>query len=134
MPGQVFTYETVVKETHLDSFGHMNHARYLEVFEDARWDFITRNGYGLEKIRETGLGPTILEARVRYRRELVARQRIRVETQCVSYERKIARISQRMIDEKGEECCTAEILIGLLDLGARRLVAPTEEWKRAIGL
>jgi len=134
MAGRTFTYETVVRESQLDSFGHLNHARYLEIFEDARWDLITANGYGLDKVRDTRQGPTILQVQVRYRRELLARQRIRVETQCLGYERKVARIEQRILDERGEVCCSAEILIGLLDLQARKLILPTEDWKHAIGL
>ena len=134
MAGRKFTYETVVTETQLDAFGHMNHARYLEVFEDARWDLITRAGYDLPRIQSSGLGPTILEVSVRYRKELRARQKIKVETQCVSYKGKIGRLSQRMLDEKGLECCTAEIVIALFDIHARKLVPPTPEWKRAIGL
>ncbi len=134
MAGRTFTYETTVRESQLDSFGHLNHARYLEIFEDARWDLITANGYGLDKVRDTRQGPTILQVQVRYRRELLARQKIRVVTQCLAYERKVARIAQRILDEQGEECCSAEILIGLLDLQARKLIPPTEDWKRAIGL
>jgi acyl-CoA thioester hydrolase len=134
MPGRKYTYETIVRETHLDAFGHMNHARYLEVFEDARWDLISRNGYDLRKIEAIGLGPIILEVRVRYRRELRARQSITVETQCLSYEGKIGRIAQRMLDQDGRECCTAEVVVGLFDIRARRLVPPTPDWKRAVGL
>lgn len=134
MTGETFVYETVVKETQLDSFGHLNNARYLEILEDARWEFISRNGYGLERVKETGLGPTILEVRIRFRKELLARQKIRVESRCVSYEGRIGRLEQRVLDEAGEECCTAEYVIGLLDLRARKLVPPTEEWKRAVGI
>jgi acyl-CoA thioester hydrolase len=134
MDGKVFTYETVVRETQLDAFGHMNHARYLEVFEDARWDLINRAGYGLERIEATGLGPVILEVRVRYRRELRAGQKIRVRTRCVGYAGKIGHLEQRMLDGEGAEACTAEILIGLWDVKARRLVPPTREWLRAIGV
>jgi acyl-CoA thioester hydrolase len=134
MTGKVFTYDTAVRETQLDAFGHMNHARYLEVFEDARWDLINRAGYGLARIEEIGLGPVILEVRVRYRRELRAGQKIRVETRCVEYPGKIGQLEQRMIDESGAEACTAQILIGLWDVKARRLVAPTGEWLRAIGI
>ena len=134
MVGRKFVYETVVRETQLDSFGHLNHAHYLGMFEDARWELITGNGYGLEKIRQTRLGPTILEARIRYKRELRARQKIRIETQCVSYERKIGRLVQKMINAEGEECCVAEFVIGLFDVDARKLVLPTADWKKAVGV
>ena len=50
MPGTVHEYELLIHEAHLDTFGHVNNAKYLEVLEEARWDFITRNGYGLDEV------------------------------------------------------------------------------------
>ena len=46
------TFEFVVQETHLDSFGHMNNAVYLEIFENARWDFIHNRGFGYKHIQQ----------------------------------------------------------------------------------
>ena len=50
-----------ISEAHLDSFGHLNHARYFELFEQARWDIITERGFGIETINRTKTGPVILE-------------------------------------------------------------------------
>src|SRR5579864_8644527 len=36
-----------IGESQLDSFGHLNNARYLELFEQARWDVITERGSAL---------------------------------------------------------------------------------------
>jgi acyl-CoA thioesterase FadM len=55
----------VISESHLDSFGHLNNARYLELFEQARWDLITERGFGLDTIRRTRTGPTILEVEMK---------------------------------------------------------------------
>lgn len=35
MNAKIFTYPMLIKESHLDSFGHMNNATYLELFENA---------------------------------------------------------------------------------------------------
>ena len=50
MDSTIFSYPLIIKEMDLDTFGHVNNARYLTLFEDARWDLITKNGYGLKKI------------------------------------------------------------------------------------
>ena len=42
---KVFEKSIVISEAHLDSFGHLNNARYLELFEQARWDLITEGGF-----------------------------------------------------------------------------------------
>lgn len=59
-----------ILEGHLDTFGHVNNASYLEILEEARWDLITRNGYGLDAVRRLGIGPVVLEAHLRFVREL----------------------------------------------------------------
>ena len=50
-----YTHEktTVISEAHLDSFGHVNNARYFELLEQARWDLITERGFGIDTIRST---------------------------------------------------------------------------------
>lgn len=132
MSAKIFFYPTVVKEIYLDLFGHMNNAMYLTLFEEARWDLITKNGYGLEKILESGLGPTILAINLKFSKELRAREEIMIESRMVSYEKKIGKMLQQMI-RSGEVCCTAEITYGLFSLKERKLVLPTPEWLKGVG-
>ncbi|HVV69470.1 MAG TPA: acyl-CoA thioesterase [Patescibacteria group bacterium] len=133
MNSKAFSYPIIIKESNLDTFGHVNNAAYLTLFEDARWDLITQNGYGLNKIKETGLGPVVLEMKLRFVKEIRLREAIVIETQMLSYEQKIGRLMQTML-RAGEVCCSAEMLIGLFDLEQRKLVLPTDEWLKAIGL
>ncbi len=128
-----FTYNFAVLERHLDTFGHMNHATYLQIFEEARWEFITERGYGLDKITETQIGPTILDANIRYKRELRLRERVTIQSICPEYRGKIGKVYQRMLKENGEEAATLEITVGLFDMRARRLVVATKEWLHALG-
>lgn len=129
---KAFSYPVVIKETYLDTFGHMNNAMYLTLFEEARWDLITGNGYGLEKIIATGLGPTVLEIKLNYLKEIRLREEIIIETQLLSYEEKIGKLMQKMI-KSGTICCTAELVFGLFSLKERKLVLPTAEWLNAVG-
>ena len=39
-----------------------------------------------------------------------------------------------MTREDGTTVCSAEFVIGLFDLNARKLVKPTPEWLRAVGV
>lgn len=129
----IHQYPLIIKETNLDLYGHVNNATYFTLFEDARWDLINSQGYGYSKILESGLGPVILEASIRYLKELRLRDKIIIETHTVSYETKIAKMHQRML--RGEEvCCTAEFTFGLFDLKTRKLVTPTADWLKGIGL
>ncbi|HTQ03403.1 MAG TPA: acyl-CoA thioesterase [Polyangiaceae bacterium] len=124
----------LIVERHLDTFGHVNNATYLELFEAARWDWITSHGFGLDRIRELQQGPTVLEVTLRFKREIKNRQRILIRTWVESYTGKVCVVLQDMRDEAGELCCDARFLCGLFDLKARRLLTPTAEWLAALGV
>lgn len=125
---------TIVSEAHLDSFGHMNNARYLEVFEQARWDLVTARGFGMSQIRETSTGPVILEVAIKFLRELAPREAIVVRSQLLSYERKIGKLRQQILKSDGTVACDAVFTFGLFDLQRRKLIEPTPAWAYAVGL
>ena len=59
MEFKTFSYPMLITEKHLDTFGHVNNAVYLELYEEARWDMITKNGWGLDKVIKEKIGPII---------------------------------------------------------------------------
>ncbi len=129
---KIHSFSCTIHETNLDVFGHMNNAAYLRLFEEARWELMASNNYGLQVIKASGLGPTILEITIKFLRELNARNQVRIESEVLSYHKKIGKLEQRLF--RGEElCCTAVFTIGLFSLTERRLVLPTPEWLLAIG-
>ena len=134
MLSPIHEYPVLIIERHLDTFGHVNNATYLDLFEAARWDWITENGFGLERIRELQQGPTVLEVTLRFKRELRNRQRISIRTWVESYEGKVCVVIQEMRDQAGELCCEGRFLCALFDLEARRLLAPTQAWLAAVGM
>jgi len=124
----------IISEAHLDSFGHLNNARYLELFEQARWDLITERGFGIDTIRRTRTGPTILEITIRFLRELSARDEVVIQSTLLSYERKVAKMQQQMFKGGTELACDAVFTFGLFDVERRKLVEPSPEWAHAVGL
>src|SRR3954466_2400508 len=131
-----FTQEKpiLISESQLDSFGHLNHARYFELFEQARWDIITERGFGIDVIRRTKTGPIILEAAAKFLRELVPRETVVIHSELISYERKIGKMRQQMIKADGQVACEATFVFGLFDIERRRLIDPSPEWAYAVGL
>jgi thioesterase-3 len=128
---QVHTYPIVIREQHLDTFGHVNNATYLTLLEEARWELIAEAGYGLQRIKETGLGPIVLDISIKFLRELKLRENVIIETQMTSYRGKVSTMIQRML-RNGEVCCVAEFTMALFNTTERKLVAPTPEWLAAI--
>ncbi|MFO7180186.1 MAG: acyl-CoA thioesterase [Pseudomonadota bacterium] len=122
-----------ISEAHLDSFGHLNNARYLELFEQARWDLITERGFGIDVIRRTKTGPTILGVTLKFLQELGPRETVVIRTSMVSYERKVGVMRQEMVKADGTVACEAIFTFGLFDLERRKLIEPTPAWARAVG-
>jgi thioesterase III len=127
-------YEVVIRESHLDTFGHVNNATYLTLFEEARWDIVRSRGFGLDDIKRTGLGPTLLEVNVKWKKEIRNRERIRIRTEVSSATGKVQTLHQVMLNDQDEEVCVADYVIALFDVKARKIVPPTPEWKAAIGI
>ncbi len=134
MQPKVYETTIVIREEHLDTFGHVNNARYLEIFEQARWDLITDNGFGLDHVRATGTGPVVLEVNLKFLREVTNRQHLVIRSSIDSYEGKIGRMTQLMIDDQDRVCCEAKLVIAQWDTKTRKLIEPTPDWRRAVGL
>ena len=134
MSTSLHKYEMNILESHLDTFGHVNNATYLTLFEQARWDWITKRGYGLEKIQRIKQGPVVLDVHLTFRKELRLRETIMIETQTLSYEGKIGKVSQKMFNQKNQLACDAVFTFGLFDTEQRKLILPTDDWLIAVGL
>lgn len=130
---KTFSYQILIREHHLDTFGHVNNATYLQLLEEARWEFLHAQGLDLETIHRNNIGPVVLECHIKFLKELVLRQNIVIESQIMSYQNKIGIMKQRIFDEKNTLCSEAELTFGFLDMKARKLIHPTVELLQAIG-
>lgn len=127
-----FVYELMIREHHLDSYGHVNNATYVEILEEARWESITQNGYGYEKVQSTGIGPVILEISVKFRKELKLREKVRVTVQAGPMKGKIGTINQTILKDDGTVALEGHVVYGMFDLKTRKLVEANPEWLKAI--
>ena len=128
-----YRYSVLVREAHLDTFGHVNNATYLALFEEARWQLVTERGYGLEQVRLHKKGPVILEVNLKFISELHLREQIQITVEPLSYTKKIAQMKQKMLKADGTVAAEALFTFGFFDLVTRKLILPTQEWMHAIG-
>ncbi len=128
----MLTFESVIKETQVDILGHLNNAVYLELFEVARWDIIHSRGYGLQKMIELQQGPVLLEVNLKFMKEVLARDAITIKSELTKYEGKIGEILQKMYKSNGHQAAELRVTFGLFDMKSRRLIEPTEAWKKAL--
>ncbi|MBP5297175.1 MAG: acyl-CoA thioesterase [Bacteriovoracaceae bacterium] len=79
--GKIFEYKKQVLEHHLDTYGHVNNAVYLQIYEEARWEISENAGWGWQKVMEEKIGPVVLAANITYKKELHNREWITITTQ-----------------------------------------------------
>ncbi len=126
------SYELVIKEHHLDTFGHVNNAVYLQLFEEARWEYITTRGYGLKEVQKFQKGPVILEAHIKFFKELGLREKVQITFESPAVKSKIIQIKQKMIKSNGDISSELTVTIGFFDLIERKLITPTQDWLKVL--
>ena len=138
---ETYIYKMKVLESHLDTFGHVNNATYLNILEEARWDFITKNGFGLKKIQETNIGPVILEIQIKFSKEMVNRSNILIKSFVKEIKKDlIITIEQAIfLDDQDHEksskpLAKATLKVGVMDLLNRKLIPIYDDWKKALGV
>lgn len=136
MSNPIYEYNLTILEQHLDTFGHVNNAVYLTLYEEARWDFITKNGLGLKQIMESKIGPVLLDLNLTFKSELNNREKITIVSQARPEMRNkyVMVLDQKILKESGKVASTLTLSVGLMDLNLRKLISPTPEWLHALGL
>lgn len=124
---KVFEYNILIKENYLDFLGHVNNAKYFELLEEARWDFLTGHDLGLENIMKLKISPVVLGCTISYKREVKNRENITIYSRVLDT-KKIFKLEQIMKNENGEICTEAIFTCGFMDLEKRKLIEPPNEW------
>lgn len=133
MNWKLHSFSSVITQEQVDSIGHMNNVAYFQLFEDARWDMIIQHDYGADTMEKTQQGPVILSIDAQFKKEVMLRDRVVVESRTQSYEGKVLKLLQELRSEQGEIHCSALYTVGLFDMQARRLILPTPAWLHACG-
>lgn len=108
-----------VQSSHVDLFGHVNHARYLEFMEWGRFAWSAHHGFPIEKMMEEGYGPAIIKAEIRWRRECKFGDQLKVMVEAVSARRGIGKLRQEIF--RGENLvCDGELSFVMFDLKKRQ--------------
>jgi acyl-CoA thioester hydrolase len=128
-----FEYKFIVTNELTDEYGHVNNARYLDLYEDARWNILEISGLGSEMINTNRIGPVILEANVRFSRELLPGEEITIITSSRRKNDLIFYFDQYMVNSKGKIASKAVFTAALFDLDKRKMKRADENWLRAFG-
>lgn len=116
-------YRQTVYNFHLDGYGHVNNARYLEFLEAARWHFF----------RQHDLSAVLRQARlvlsginIRYRRAAALDEELCIDSRLEAVQSRQIRMSQRVYSADGTVYAEAEVLLMPTDEHGRICRLPTD--------
>jgi YbgC/YbaW family acyl-CoA thioester hydrolase len=128
-----FEYKFIVTNELTDEYGHVNNARYLDLYEDARWNILEVSGLGADMLKTNRIGPVILEVNVRFSRELLLGEEITIITSSRRKNDLIFYFDQQMINSSGKIASKAVFTAALFDLDKRKMIRADESWLKAFG-
>lgn len=92
------TFESTfrVRSYELDGLGHVNHAVFLNYFEQARFDALEHGGFPVAEMTRRGWGVHVVRIEVDYRRECRQGDRLEVRTRIESFRNSSVTIRQEL--------------------------------------
>ncbi|MEC7181448.1 MAG: acyl-CoA thioesterase [Bdellovibrionota bacterium] len=127
--GKVFEYSVIVREHNLDTLGHLNNASYLQLFEEARWDFSDKGGFGLDWVLSNKQSPIVLKAEMSFRKEVLNREALLIQSEFVGFKNSlIGSFKQKMIKSNKKVASILSIDVGFMDLKERKLMNFPKNW------
>ncbi len=118
------TYVGVVYPWEADHMGHVNIARYAEIFDAANWGFFARLGLGRPYFEASGCGMAALTQEATYHKELFPGDTVAVYTDLLEVREKTIRYRHYLrLSRDGQLVATSEFIAAHLDRGVRRATA-----------
>lgn len=87
----------VVRTSELDSFGHVNHAVYLNYFEHARFEALARAGFSWGVLAERGWAIFVVRIEVDYLAEATREDELLIRTWAAAFRRTSMVLAQEMV-------------------------------------
>ena len=113
------TTEIKVRNYHIDHFGHVNHARYVEFLEEARWQYLETNRL-LEPMHRIGVFHVVSKVLINYLRPVRLGDILRIDTRIDSRSSKCFWVGQRAtIKASGKTAITARVANVFVDAQGR---------------
>lgn len=121
-----------VRGYHLDIYGHVNNARYLEFLEEARWAWFEANDV-IEAFDEWGLAFVLVNTNINYRRPAFPGEHLEIRTRIEGIGNKSCKVSHS-IWLHGTETLVADALVtfALMDMKTHRAVPVEGEFRQKL--
>ncbi len=109
-----------VRGFHLDLYGHVNNARYLEFLEEARWELL-EGTIDLDAWHTRGLAFTVVRITINYRRAASLGDVLEVRSALAKLESRSGTFRQEIVfAESGETAADADVTFVVVDTKTAR--------------
>jgi YbgC/YbaW family acyl-CoA thioester hydrolase len=117
-----------VRTSELDSFGHVNHAVYLNYFEHARFEALEEAGFSWSLLAERGWAIFVVRIEVDYLGEAKRQDELLIRTWADSFRRTSMVLAQEMVlaDDPAKEVARARVTAVWIGPGRRPMRVPDE--------
>jgi acyl-CoA thioester hydrolase len=128
-----FYHPIEVRYGDLDPQGHLNNAKYLTYFEQARIAYWIKMGFFTEDQSFMELGVILADVHITYLEPVYFGQNIKVGVHVTRLGNKSMTWEQNVVDvESGKELAKGEIVIVAYDYKQEKTIPIPEEWREKI--
>lgn len=111
-----------IRGYHCDFYGHLNHARYLELMEEARWSYL-EDSLDLADWKEKNLGIVVAALNIQYLRPVPVDTLLEIHSEMGEMGAKTGIINQVLINGgSGKRVATAAVTFAVIDTRTGRAV------------
>lgn len=111
--------EIRVRSYELDSFGHVNHAVFLNYLEQGRFEALRDWGFPYEELVARGWGVYVVRIEVDYLKEARLGQRLRIRTWVQGF-RRTSMVLAQVMRSAGDDAEVARALVSAVFVGEDR--------------
>ncbi len=124
MDSRISTTRLRVRGYHLDGYGHVNNARYLEFLEEGRWAFFDDRPALVQRLMGGDLAFVAVNLNIDYRAAAVANDDLEILTRLSAVGGRSAKMRQEIRRLRDDALvCAATLTFVLLDVAANQAVS-----------
>lgn len=133
MEDAISTTSLKVRGYHLDGYGHVNHARYLEFMEEGRWDYFDKHPALMSRLGKGDVAFVAVNLNIDYRQAAVAGDELDISTRLSALGGRSAKMRHEILRRRdGALVACAELTFVLLDVASNSAVAIEGELRDAL--
>jgi len=121
-----------VRGYHLDGYGHVNNARYLEFMEEGRWDYFDQHPAMIKELHQAGRAFVVVNLNIDYLAAARHGDDLEIMTGIVDVGERSGLCHHRIVRKDGTVIAQADLTFVLLDMRANKAAAIEGDVREAL--